>query len=176
MIIWLFKKSLSGYDTRSTPYFFVEVCLTMHSKCITLWPWYGINQFQPHCILFFKNRQWDTGIQKTIYTLLIKFHGENKLAFFVQADLLRETEDVFLCNLALVIQPAVYLRNQFVQRSGEIGSFMCYIHHGTVEVWFVILSKVFFYGCTSMSFFEIKHWAAIFMRLFAAPQLASWLC
>jgi len=51
--------------------------------------------------------------------------------------LLHETEDAFLHNLALVAQPAVYLRNQFVQRSGEIGSFMCYIHHGIVEVSFV---------------------------------------
>jgi len=44
------------------------------------------------------------------------------------------TGEAFCRNLALVARSSVYLRGQFVQRSGEIGHFMCYLHHGVVEV------------------------------------------
>lgn len=51
-----------------------------------------------------------------------------------KADLLKHTEDAFLRNLALSSKSMVYLENQFIQRSGEIASSMCFIHSGIVEV------------------------------------------
>jgi len=55
--------------------------------------------------------------------------------YSLQADLLHGTEEAFRRNLTLSAVPLVYLRNQFIQRSGDIASNMCYIHHGVVEVY-----------------------------------------
>lgn len=51
-----------------------------------------------------------------------------------KADLLESTEDAFRRNLSLVSKSMVYLENQYIQRSGEIASAMCYIQSGIVEV------------------------------------------
>ena len=51
-----------------------------------------------------------------------------------QADLFSTTEDAFIRNLALYAKPTFYLKNQFVQKSGEICERMCYLHAGLLEV------------------------------------------
>lgn len=56
------------------------------------------------------------------------------MAFITKADLLESTEDAFRRNLSLVSKSMVYLENQYIQRSGEIASEMCYIQSGIVEV------------------------------------------
>jgi len=56
---------------------------------------------------------------------------------YFKADLLNGLEEAFCRNLALAAHPVVYLKNQFVQRSGEIASCMCYVHHGILEVCIV---------------------------------------
>ena len=56
------------------------------------------------------------------------------LDIYPQVEFFNETGEAFCRNLALATNLVFYTPNQFVQRSGEIGSYLCYIHYGIVEV------------------------------------------
>merc|ERR1711881_421492 len=51
-----------------------------------------------------------------------------------KADLFGQLEPAFNRNLALVSEPMVYLKDQFVEKSGKIGSHMTFLKTGMLEV------------------------------------------
>lgn len=49
-------------------------------------------------------------------------------------DILDDTEEAFIRNLAMRAKPTIYLKNQFVHKSGEYIEFVFFLHHGILEV------------------------------------------
>ncbi|MEL6740182.1 MAG: cyclic nucleotide-binding domain-containing protein, partial [Planctomycetota bacterium] len=54
--------------------------------------------------------------------------------FIGEVDLLRGLGEDFLRNLTLIVELSVFVDGQYVQRSGEIGDALCYVHRGVLEV------------------------------------------